>query len=80
MKAAQLLNTMRFKLDRDRNGNSIVRVHPETGRAFSVQTNGNLPRTHRDGVGSYTHIEVWDHIMRHGTERQFELLGGKGNL
>lgn len=32
---------------RDVNGNSVVRLKNQQGRGFSIQTNGNLPKTHR---------------------------------
>lgn len=62
-------------IGRDRNGNRVLRVGVEGGRGFSVQTNGNLPRTHRDGVGSWTWGEVAYWVQRHGTERQRAVLG-----
>ena len=33
-------------LKRDSNGNKLLQVKPDTGRAFSVQTLGNLPAAH----------------------------------
>ena len=41
-----------YTLWRDRNGNKALRITPANGRerGFSIQTNGNLSRTHRDGI------------------------------
>lgn len=33
-------------LKRDSNGNKVLQVKPDTGRAFSIQTLGNLPTAH----------------------------------
>ena len=41
----------------DRNGNKTLRCSSVEG-GFTIQTNGNLPRTHRDGVTSATDAEV----------------------
>jgi hypothetical protein len=38
-----------YKITRDKNGDK---------RATSIQTNGNLPRTHQDGIGDWTALEV----------------------
>lgn len=65
----------RYSIGRDRNGNRILRVHPPKGRGFSVQTNGNLPRTHRDGVGDWTVVEARDYVTRYGTPRQKRVMG-----
>lgn len=59
-----------LRIDRTREGNRVLRVGVEGGRGFSVQTLGNLPRTHRDGVGPWTWGELADWVQRHGTERQ----------
>lgn len=59
---------------RDRNGNRILRVEGATGRGFSIQTNGNLPRTHRDGVGPWTPSEVRAWVDAYGTPRQREMV------
>ena len=32
---------------RDTNGNSIVKLKNQQGKGFSIQTNGNLPKTHQ---------------------------------
>jgi hypothetical protein len=64
----------RYSIARDRNGNRILRVQPSHGRGFSIQTNGNLPRTHRDGVGDWTVTEARDYVTRHGTPRQKRVM------
>ena len=64
-----------YKIGRDVNGNKVVRVSIPGERGFSIQTNGNLPSTERDGVTYQTDNEVCDYIKRYGTPRQKELLG-----
>jgi len=59
----------------DLNGNRVCRVKIAGYRGFSIQTNGNLPRTHRDGVGPWTPGEVSNYVKQFGTKRQKDLLG-----
>lgn len=58
----------------DRNGNSIVRITIPGARSFSVQTNGNLPETHRDGICPATEGEVRAYVRQFGTARQRGLI------
>jgi hypothetical protein len=55
-----------MKLTHDRNGNRFLRIRGMRG----IQTNGNLPRTHRDGVGPWTEAEVSDYVKRYGSKGQ----------
>ncbi len=64
-----------YTTDRDRNGNRIVRVTVPGSRPFTIQTNGNLPETHRNGICPATASEVKDYVIQFGTDRQRELLG-----
>lgn len=59
----------------DRNGNSIVRVTVPGYRSFTIQTNGNLPETHRNGICPATGGEVRAYVREFGTARQRELIG-----
>jgi hypothetical protein len=61
--------------DRDRNGNRIVRVTIPGARPFTIQTNGDLPETHRNGICPETAGEVNAYVRQFGTARQRELLG-----
>jgi hypothetical protein len=63
------------KLGRDKNGNSILRIIPPHGLGFSIQTLGNLPGTHRDGITADTGAEVLAHVTAHGTDTQRAALG-----
>lgn len=63
-----------YKIGRDTNGNKTVRVIPSTGRGFSIQTNGNLPITHRDGIHRDTGAEVELYVRKHGTARQKAIM------
>jgi len=56
-----------YKTAKDKNGNKVVRITPHTGRGFSIQTLGNLPTTHRDGVGAWTAEEIKAHVVKYGT-------------
>ena len=66
---------MKIKKSIDRNGNSIVRVAVHGARSFSIQTNGKLPETHRDGICPATAGEVRAYVREFGTARQRELIG-----
>jgi hypothetical protein len=44
-------------------------------RAFSIQTNGNLQETDRNGVCENTEKEVKAYISKAGTDHQKQLLG-----
>ena len=63
-----------YTIGRDKNGNKLVRVKTSGRGGFSIQTNGNLPQTHRDGVTSETDAEVCAYVRRHGSERQKRIL------
>lgn len=64
-----------YTIDRDRNGNRIVRVTVPNNRPFAIQTNGNLPETYRNGICPATAGEVNAYVREFGTVRQRELLG-----
>lgn len=68
-----------ISLSRDKNGNKIIKLSksadwPEASRGFSVQTNGNLPKTHQDGIGPWTEYELEAYIRKYGTTRQKFML------
>jgi len=59
----------------DTNGNKVCKVKLPPARAFSIQTNGNLPQTHRNGVCEATAGEVQAYVKEFGTPRQRAVLG-----
>lgn len=63
-----------IELTRDRNGHRVLRVGFKGARGFRIETNGNLPRTHRDGVGPWTLPEVRAWVASYGTPRQREMV------
>ncbi len=63
-----------YKIGRDRNGNKVVKVVPANGRGFSIQTNGNLPLTHKRDVGTWTDGEVKRYVAAYGTVAQRKAL------
>lgn len=63
------------RISRDTNGNRTLRVSPPYGRGFSIQTLGNLPTTHRDGITASTKDEVHAFVTEHGTDTQRAALG-----
>ena len=66
-----------LKLGRDRNGNKVLRVSRRGARGFSVQTLGNLPRVHRNGLDvdyATALSELRAYVAQYGTARQKELL------
>jgi hypothetical protein len=65
-----------LSLSRDINGNKTLKVtRHDGGRGFSIQTLGNLPKTHRDGITDATADELHAYIKAHGTEGQRKALG-----
>lgn len=70
-----VIDCTRYYMGRDVNGNKLCTYKPESGRAFSVQTNGNMPETHRLGINPETPQEFAEYISDVGTERQREALG-----
>ena len=63
-----------YKTGRDKNGNKTLCCSSVEG-GFTIQTNGNLPRTHRCGVTVETDAEVRAYVRRHGTDRRRRILG-----
>jgi hypothetical protein len=61
----------------DRNGNKVLRVTVPGERGFSIQTLGNLPRTHRDGVGHWSESEASSWVKQYGTKREQAAMSEK---
>lgn len=62
-----------MKISHDVNGNKVLKIESSDiggARGFSVQTSGNLPRTHKDGVNKSTWCEVKLYLLKHGTNSQ----------
>jgi hypothetical protein len=67
---------MRIKFDSNGNRTLLIDRSDLAGaRGFSIQTLGNLPETHRFGVGEYTDAEVRAYLTECGTPRQRKLYG-----
>jgi len=67
---------MKIKFDTNGNRTLVIDKSDLAGaRGFSIQTLGNLPEAHRNGVGDYTDAEVRAYLTEHGTPRQRELYG-----
>lgn len=64
---------MNYKMGIDKNGNKVVKIQPLISRGFSIQTNGNLPNTHRNHFPYEYEIIEW--VKQHGTERQKDIMG-----
>lgn len=67
-----------MKIAHDTNGNRILKIEGSdlgTQRGFSIQTLGNLPETHRNGITAATDAEVREYLENHGTAQQKELYG-----
>lgn len=67
---------LHYSLGLDAIGNRVVRVTPTNSRqrGFSIQTNGNLAITHRNGICASTPLEVLQQVRRCGTKRQREMM------
>lgn len=71
---------MQIKIGRDSNGNKIVSIPGnESGRGYSIQTNGNLPCLHRLPPGK--HVLDWRQISdlnayltAHGTNERMRVF------
>ena len=67
---------MQIKISRDLNGNKIVSIPGnESGRGYSIQTNGNLPAIHRLSKGKHTLTrseakEIRAYLTAHGTNNE----------
>lgn len=63
-----------MKISKDINGNKTLKIESvdtiNESRGFSIQTLGNLPITHRDGICNATIAEVKVYIADHGTKLQ----------
>ena len=59
---------------RDVNGNKVVRVSFPNSRAFSIQTNGNLPKTHSMSKGGYDEKEINQYVKEYGSDAQKKKL------
>ena len=68
---------MKFTIARDGNGNKILQVKPESGRGFSIQTNGNLPATHQNGITDQTLEEVKQWVKAYGMKNQKALVANE---
>lgn len=67
-----------MKIKFNTNGNRVLVLDSNDlagARGFSIQTLGNLPLTHRDGIGDHTLPEVNQYVRKHGSKRQKEVLG-----
>lgn len=67
-----------MKIKFDTNGNRVLAITSEDlagARGFSIQTLGNLPKTHRNGIGEHTDAEVRNYLTKHGSPRQRDLYG-----
>jgi len=61
--------SMVFGTGRDSNGNKVCSCTTGEG-CFAIQTNGNLKRTDREGIGPCTYTEVREYVERCGTDYQ----------
>jgi hypothetical protein len=64
----------KITIGRDKNGNRVVWIKPATWRRFVIQTLGNLPTTHRDGVNDKTLAKVAAYVTAYGTAKQRSAL------
>lgn len=79
---------MRAKIKRDCNGNKILSIPGNLrGKGFCIQTNGNLPGVHRQGLGplvlanqEISEIEAWlAHFGTYKQQRVFASFLSDGN-
>jgi len=63
----------------DKNGNKVIKLKTNSGKSFSIQTNGNLPSVERasnisDLDKSKAEKEILDYIKKYGTKNQKDIL------
>jgi hypothetical protein len=64
---------MKCTIGKTSNGLKTVKVtFDNDDKGFSIQTNGNLPETHRNGVCETTIKEVIGYVFNNGTESQYK--------
>jgi len=66
-----------MKISRDINGNKILSIQNtdlDGRQGFSIQTLGNLPKTHRTGICAETVSEILAYVENYGTFRQIEAV------
>ena len=70
---------MNLTLGYDVNGNKVLKIKIPGETGFSIQTLGNLPKTHRMQIGTIDHFiasnEAHGFIKAYGTARQKDLFG-----
>ena len=70
---------MNIFIERDINGNKVARLKFINTRGFSIQTNGNLPKTHSMSKDSFVHStaedEIHAYVKEYGTKSQKTKLG-----
>ena len=54
---------MKLLIKKDKNGNKTISVKPIGNRSFSIQTNGNLPKTHANGICDESEKEVIQYLL-----------------
>lgn len=69
-----------MRLARDPNGNKIVRLSfpsicGKSAKGFAIQTNGNLPNSHRGDRPDRQEVLAW--VRVYGTLRQKAIIGNK---
>jgi len=63
---------MKTTISMDKNGNKVVRLTFTGARGFSIQTNGNLPETHRTGKPNLQEIRAY--VLQYGTHYQKSVI------
>ena len=69
---------MNARIARDKNGNKIVKLsfpsfYGKSAKGFSIQTNQNLPITHRTNIPNVN--EIMGYVKIYGTLRQKKIMG-----
>ena len=59
-------------IGRDTNGNKTVKIKKSGYRGFSIQSNGNLPISHRTGIPNLEEVQAF--IRKHGTFHQQQIV------
>ena len=69
-----LYRQTKFSIERDTNGQKLCRIRVPNERSFRIQTNQNMPRTHKVGICVITPYEFKAFVLSYGTDKQKEIV------
>ena len=84
LKSLKQNSEIKLSIGRDVNGNKVLKIRRIGCRGFSIQTNGNLPKSHNISITDLSKNLLWensevkkeliDYVNQHGSARQKVVL------